>query len=75
MANRMAIGETWMLMSGNWRARYQQVELALRLSPSLLQSTRAPRARYLLMRIMAFQPDVKGIATVLILTWIYLARP
>ncbi len=75
MANRMAIGEDLNLMSGNWRARYQQVELASKAIPSLLQSTRAPRARYLLYAHMAFQPDVKGIATVLILTVDILARP
>ncbi len=75
MANRMAIGEDLDVVSGNWRARYQQVELASKAITSLLQSTRAPRARYLLYAHNGFQPDVKGIATVLILTVDIFTRP
>ncbi len=68
MANRMAIGEDLNVDVRHWRARYQQVELASKAITIPSQSTRAPRARYLLYARNGFSADVKGIATVLILT-------
>ena len=64
-------------MSGNWRARYQQVELASKAITIPLFNPRERLARDIcFMRIMAFQPDVKGDRHCLDFDEvIYLARP